>query len=155
MIHKLILFGAECNGVIRLGSRGALGKWISTPIKSIHEGIWAIRFEIRIVLNARGHTGLGVAVFSCTTIWVIVRVEREACSAGTIAPARESRRLERFLEWSGTLCAKVNTALGDFAVCIIVNAHRQVEAIHEQNCQKDISKTQIGAMQAIDDRLSY
>jgi len=134
MIHKLFLLGAERNGVIRLVCRRARVKCVAAQyIKSIHVCIWAIIFEIRIILNARGHTGFDVVVYSCTTIWVVVWVGREACSAGAIAPGRESRRVVRFLERYGTVRAKVNTTLGDTAVCAIVDAHRHVEAVSERN----------------------
>jgi hypothetical protein len=42
-----------------------------------------------------------------------------------------------------TILAKVNTTLGDVAVCVIVDAHGQVEAANERNCQKKISKKKI------------
>jgi len=134
MINQSILFGTERNGVIRLRCLGAYERWVTLHrIKGIHVCIWAIRFEIIIILNARGQTDCGAVVCSCTTIWVIVRVGRETCSAGTIAPGRESSRLVSFLELYGTVRAKVNATLGDTAICIIVDAHRHIEAVNKRN----------------------
>jgi hypothetical protein len=34
-----------------------------------------------------------------------------------------------------TIMGKVNATLGDTAACVIIDNHRQVEAMREDNCQ--------------------
>ena len=51
-----------------------------------------------------------------------------------------------------TVRAKVNTTLGDAAVCVIVDPYRHVEAVNERNCRKEISK-KTEAMYTIEHRL--
>jgi len=78
---------------------------------------------------------LGAVVYSRTTVWVIVRVGREACSAGTLAPAREPSRVESFFEWCGAVGTKVNTTPGEsaFSAIVVVDDHRYIEAVNERN----------------------
>ncbi|SRR6266702_402741 len=122
-------------------------------------GNWKKPTEVRIILNARGRTGCRGVVTSCATIWGVVRVGREACGAGTLAPHREPSRVVWSFEWRGafkrvsnkverkdifigrlTVRAKVNTTQRNAAAVVIVDAHRQVVAIHERNCQPRYQK---------------
>ena len=54
-----------------------------------------------------------------------------------------------------TIRAKVDTTQRNTTATIIVDAHREVVALHERNCQKQMSKNRVNSKECIQYRLVY